>query len=79
MSASPDEKMGLLLLSGWIMLQDCCPNCNCPLLSLIDRKTIKCVVCPPPDENKPADSPEATQLSGNLSKANQYLSILIES
>ena len=51
-SRSTDE-MGKLLLSGWIMLQDSCPNCNYPLFSKAkDRSVLKCVNCGILNDNK---------------------------
>ncbi len=46
--------MGQFLLSGWIMLQDSCSTCKCPLFSSKDRKVIKCAVCPSSTETPAA-------------------------
>ena len=58
---NPEEKMAQLLLSGWIMLQDSCRTCNCPLFSSKDRKVIKCAVCLPPSAPSPQPTAEKVE------------------
>ena len=52
-NANATDEMGKLLLSGWVMLQDSCPQCNYPLFAKSkDRSVLKCVNCKDPFAEK---------------------------
>ena len=37
--------LGEYLLKGWVMMNECCPKCNVPLMRTKDSSTIKCFQC----------------------------------
>lgn len=60
------DRMGQLLLSGWIMLQESCSACHFPLFANPkDRSNIKCVNC--------TDSQQATTVSLEQSSCHSEL------
>ena len=39
------QQLGVLLLQGWTMLEECCDDCNVPLMRSRDKKQELCVQC----------------------------------